>query len=74
MDSDTERIERLKAVQMADLGNARRELITTTDNDSNFSQIGLEELDAGRQSNIPGTKAFELAKANKVFLDRWQSS
>lgn len=58
----------------ADLGNARRELITTADNDSNFSQIGLEELDAGRQSNIPGTKAFELAKANKAFLDKWQSS
>ncbi|KAJ5814057.1 uncharacterized protein N7503_000807 [Penicillium pulvis] len=73
MDSDAERIERLKAVQMADLGNARRELITTADNNSNFSQVGLEELDAGRQSNIPGTKAFELAKANKVFLDRWQN-
>ncbi|KAJ6002713.1 hypothetical protein N7451_005260 [Penicillium sp. IBT 35674x] len=73
MDSGAERIERLKAVQMADLGNARRELITTADNNSNFSQIGLEELDAGRQSNIPGTKAFELAKANKVHLDRWQN-
>lgn len=58
----------------ADLGNARREFITTADNDSNLSQIGLEELDAGRQSNIPGTEAFKLAKANKVDLDKWRSN
>ncbi|KAJ6103943.1 hypothetical protein N7486_004165 [Penicillium sp. IBT 16267x] len=73
MDSDAARTERLKAVQMADLGTARREFISTADNRSHFSHIGLEELEASRESNISGTAAFKKAAANSKKLNNWRN-
>ncbi|KAJ5745400.1 hypothetical protein N7520_010582 [Penicillium odoratum] len=73
MGEDPVVIERLKAMQMADLGNARRELISTAEipSDFKFTQVGLDELETSRLSNIPGTAAYKQAERNKNALKAW---
>ncbi|KAJ5653356.1 hypothetical protein N7490_000359 [Penicillium lividum] len=68
--------ERLKAMQMADLGNARRELISTAEGPSEFkfTPVGLDELETSRLSNIPGTAAYKQAARNKNALKAWSGN
>ncbi|KAL2002378.1 hypothetical protein VTN02DRAFT_85 [Thermoascus thermophilus] len=63
--------ERLKALQMADLGTARREYISTVDKPNIFSHVRLEEIEASRLSNVKGSDAQRLAEKNKVQLNAW---
>ncbi|KAJ5915089.1 hypothetical protein N7454_011201 [Penicillium verhagenii] len=72
MESETQRIARLQAMQMADLGTARREHLSTADKRSNFENVKLSELEAHRQSNIPGTLAYKQAQKHKDGLQGWR--
>ncbi|KAJ5938786.1 hypothetical protein N7466_001920 [Penicillium verhagenii] len=68
MESETQRTARLQAMQMADLGTARREHVSTVDKHSHFENVKLSELEAHRQSNIPGTLAYKQAQKHKDGL------
>lgn len=61
----------MKCLQ-ADLGTARREYISTADN-NRYSRVRLEDIEASRMSNIPGSEAQRLAQANKQKLNEWSS-
>ncbi|KAL2013861.1 hypothetical protein VTN00DRAFT_1386 [Thermoascus crustaceus] len=63
--------ERLKALQMADLGTARREYISTVDKPNIFSHVRLEEIEASRLSNVKGSDAQRLAEKNRAQLNAW---
>ncbi|KAJ5569930.1 uncharacterized protein N7459_009360 [Penicillium hispanicum] len=67
----SERDELLNKLQMADLGTARRENISTFDDRKNIPSVRLEDIEASRQSNIPGTAAQRLASKNKLKLTAW---
>jgi len=56
-----------------DLGSARRERVSTEDDPRNICHASLEELEAHRQSNIPGTEAFKRASERKDALKAWAS-
>lgn len=58
-------------LQQADLGTARRENISTFDDRKNIPSVGLEDIEASRQSNIIGTAAQRLASKNKPKLTAW---
>ncbi|PLN78870.1 hypothetical protein BDW42DRAFT_187095 [Aspergillus taichungensis] len=68
MDSVTK--ERLQKLQMADLGTARREQISTADS-AKFNKLRLEDIEATRLSNKVGSNAQRLAQANKEKLAGW---
>ncbi|KAJ5484979.1 hypothetical protein N7539_004967 [Penicillium diatomitis] len=70
-DGDAE-MERLNQIQMADLGTARRELISTSD-ETDFSAADPMVIERHRRSNIPGTREFEQAQRNREALDGWNS-
>ncbi|KAF7712646.1 Uncharacterized protein PECH_002797 [Penicillium ucsense] len=70
-DGDAE-MERLNQIQMADLGTARRELISTSD-ETDFSAADPMVIERHRRSNIPGTREFEQAQRNREALDEWNS-
>ncbi|KAJ5320351.1 hypothetical protein PENANT_c010G00273 [Penicillium antarcticum] len=69
---DLKRLERLKALQMADLGTFRREVITTHDITRNRGpprgQSGVD-----RECDKPGTFTYQLAQANKNNLSAWSN-
>jgi hypothetical protein len=56
-----------------DLGSARRERISTQDDPRNISHTRVEELEAHRLSNIPGTGAFAQANKKRSALAAWAS-
>ncbi|PKY02211.1 hypothetical protein P168DRAFT_320766 [Aspergillus campestris IBT 28561] len=62
--------ERLQKLQMADLGTARREHISTADS-AKFNKLRLEDIEATRLSNKVGSRAQRLAQANKDKLAGW---
>ncbi|KAK1139041.1 hypothetical protein N8T08_001345 [Aspergillus melleus] len=66
------RAERLKQLQMEDLGSARREFISTSDIKKR-ENISLQFLEAGRMSNVRGTEAQRQAEANKEQLSAWSN-
>ncbi|KAF3399962.1 hypothetical protein F1880_008306 [Penicillium rolfsii] len=61
---------RLKALQMADLGTARRELISTAD-DTRHRIVEMDEIERHRQSNIAGTAEQRRAQENQAVLSAW---
>ncbi|KAJ5191036.1 uncharacterized protein N7498_010021 [Penicillium cinerascens] len=56
-----------------DLGSARRERVSTEDDPRNNSNVRLEDLEARRQSNIPGTEMFKRANKERSALAAWAS-
>ncbi|KAJ6030238.1 uncharacterized protein N7446_000701 [Penicillium canescens] len=69
---ERKRSEKLKALQMADLGTSRREVISTHDVSRNRGpQRG--QLGADRECDKPGTAAYQLARANRTTLDAWSN-
>ncbi|KAJ5614342.1 hypothetical protein N7528_007996 [Penicillium herquei] len=73
MASEAEQNERLKRLQMADLGTARREYISATDDRKNISFVRIEELEATRQSNIPGTAEYKQAMKDSAPINMWRN-
>ncbi|KAB8254379.1 hypothetical protein BDV32DRAFT_155275 [Aspergillus pseudonomiae] len=69
---DPEKAERLSRLQMEDLGTARREHISTTDN-RKVKKARLEDIEATRLSNQPGTEAQRLAEQNRQQLTEWKN-
>ncbi|KAJ9297912.1 hypothetical protein DTO271G3_4133 [Paecilomyces variotii] len=69
MDPLSER--RLQELQMADLGTARREYISTVDKPNRFANVRLEEVEASRISNRKGSDAQLMAEKNKTKLAAW---
>ncbi|KAE8373439.1 hypothetical protein BDV26DRAFT_272090 [Aspergillus bertholletiae] len=69
---DSAKDERLRRLQMEDLGTARREYISTTDN-KKVKKIRLEDIEATRLSNQPGTEAQRLAEKNQQQLTEWKN-
>ncbi|KAJ9191267.1 hypothetical protein DTO166G4_2556 [Paecilomyces variotii] len=69
MDPLSER--RLQELQMADLGTARREYISTVDKPNRFANVRLEEVEASRISNRKGSDAQLMAEKNKAKLAAW---
>ncbi|KAJ5281512.1 hypothetical protein N7478_006884 [Penicillium angulare] len=80
MDSKDAQAERLKRMQMtkcsqkADLGIHRRDYISARDDRKNIPHVRMEDLEAARQSNIPGTTAHGEAQRNKRILSEWTST
>ncbi|KAI9930853.1 hypothetical protein ASPWEDRAFT_178925 [Aspergillus wentii DTO 134E9] len=66
---DSTQAERLKRLQMADLGTARREHISTSDT-KRFRER-LEDIEALRMTNTAGSEAHRLAKKNEGKLSGW---
>ncbi|GAD95537.1 conserved hypothetical protein [Paecilomyces variotii No. 5] len=62
---------RLQDLQMADLGTARREYISTVDKPNRFANVRLEEVEAARISNRKGSDAQIMAEKNKTKLAAW---
>lgn len=56
-----------------DLGSARRERVSTEDDPRNNPNVRLEDLEARRQSNIPGTEMFKRANKERSALAAWAS-
>lgn len=56
----------------ADLGTARRELISTAEA-RRFVGARLEDIEAARMSNVSGSEAQRLANVNKEKLNEWSS-
>ena len=54
------------------MGTARREHISTTDN-RKVKKARLEDIEATRLSNQPGTEAQRLAEQNRQQLTEWKS-
>ncbi|KAE8353927.1 hypothetical protein BDV28DRAFT_132223 [Aspergillus coremiiformis] len=69
---DAEKTERLRRLQMEDLGTARREYISTVD-DRRVKKARLEDIEATRLSNQPGTQAQRLAQQNQQQLSEWKN-
>ncbi|KAE8136885.1 hypothetical protein BDV38DRAFT_283558 [Aspergillus pseudotamarii] len=69
---DSEKAERLSRLQMEDLGTARREHISTTDS-RKVKKARLEDIEATRLSNQPGTEAQRLAEQNRQQLTEWKN-
>ncbi|KAF5856292.1 hypothetical protein ETB97_007620 [Aspergillus alliaceus] len=69
---DPEKAERLSRLQMEDLGTARREHISTVD-DKKVKEARLEDIEATRLSNQPGTQAQRLAQQNQQQLTEWKN-
>ncbi|KAE8411857.1 hypothetical protein BDV36DRAFT_301435 [Aspergillus pseudocaelatus] len=69
---DSEKAERLSRLQMEDLGSARREHISTTDS-RKVKRARLEDIEATRLSNQPGTEAQRLAEQNRQQLTEWKN-
>ncbi|KAJ5896085.1 uncharacterized protein N7473_005484 [Penicillium subrubescens] len=61
---------RLRALQMADLGTARREYISTTD-DTRQRIAAMGEIERHRHSNIAGTVEQRRAQQNQASLSAW---
>ncbi|KAL5342544.1 hypothetical protein BJX70DRAFT_394760 [Aspergillus crustosus] len=61
--------QRLHMLQMSDLGTARRENISTADHKLYRGRI--EDIEASRRSNKPGSKEQRVAQANKSRLEGW---
>ncbi|PYH83420.1 hypothetical protein BO82DRAFT_411518 [Aspergillus uvarum CBS 121591] len=70
---DQNAAERLKMLQMDDLGTARREFISTKDGPRRVLSVGMETIEASRESNQPGTKAQLMAQKNKAQLADWSN-
>ncbi|EFQ98740.1 hypothetical protein MGYG_01758 [Nannizzia gypsea CBS 118893] len=70
-DTGNERAQRMKALQMADLGTARREHISTVDRPNKLHRIGIRQIEATRDSNRKGTEAYNLAETNREKLNSW---
>ncbi|KAG5205240.1 hypothetical protein GTR04_3871 [Trichophyton interdigitale] len=69
--TDDERATRMKALQMADLGTARREHISTVDRPNKLHRIDIQQIEAIRDSNRKGTEAYNLAETNREKLNSW---
>ncbi|EFE41715.1 hypothetical protein TRV_03544 [Trichophyton verrucosum HKI 0517] len=69
--TDDERANRMKALQMADLGTARREHTSTVDRPNKLHRIGIQQIEAIRDSNRKGTEAYTLAETNREKLNSW---
>ncbi|GFF65193.1 hypothetical protein IFM47457_00956 [Aspergillus lentulus] len=70
---DEEAIERLKRLQMEDLGTLRREYISTVDT-KKFKNIRLEDIEAARMIYVAGSDAARLAQANQARLNAWANA
>ncbi|CAL5873871.1 uncharacterized protein PFLUO_LOCUS8154 [Penicillium psychrofluorescens] len=70
---DPEASERLRRLQLADLGTARRERISTAQDPRKQVPVHLAYIEATRESNITGTKAQRLAEENKGQLEEWKN-
>ncbi|KAJ5812238.1 hypothetical protein N7474_008539 [Penicillium riverlandense] len=70
---DSEASERLRILQLADLGTARRERISTAHDPRKQVPVHLAYIEATRESNITGTKAQRLAEENKGQLEQWKN-
>ncbi|PGH16448.1 hypothetical protein AJ79_01779 [Helicocarpus griseus UAMH5409] len=71
---EEERLRRMQALQMADLGTARREYISTVDLPNKYSEVKLHQIEAIRASNIKGSVVNQIAEANKAKLDAWSNA
>ncbi|THC88837.1 hypothetical protein EYZ11_011721 [Aspergillus tanneri] len=69
---DVEAAERLKNLQMEDLGTARREFISTSDK-TKLRNVSLSDIEASRMSNVAGSEAQRTAQANKEKLSEWNN-
>ncbi|GKZ37407.1 hypothetical protein AbraIFM66950_008930 [Aspergillus brasiliensis] len=67
---DSNASDRLKSLQMEDLGTARREYISTAD-DRRYKRARLEDIEAIRMSNVPGSAAQRMATINQERLEDW---
>ncbi|KAJ5368286.1 uncharacterized protein N7496_008046 [Penicillium cataractarum] len=65
--------DRLNALQMADLGTARREHISTADDTRRRVQADMETIEMRRPSNIAGSVENQRAERNRGSLDAWTS-
>ncbi|RLM01243.1 hypothetical protein CFD26_108782 [Aspergillus turcosus] len=70
---EDEALERLKRLQMEDLGTLRREYISTVDT-KKFRNIRLEDIEATRMVNVAGSDAQRLAQANQARLSAWANA
>ncbi|CAK47899.1 hypothetical protein M747DRAFT_350253 [Aspergillus niger ATCC 13496] len=68
MDPNTS--DRLKRLQMENLGTARREYISTAD-DRRHKKARLEDIQAIRMTNVPGSAAQRMATVNQGRLEDW---
>ncbi|PGH07895.1 solute carrier family 38 (sodium-coupled neutral amino acid transporter), member 11 [Blastomyces parvus] len=71
---EEERLRRMQELQMADLGSARREYISTVDAQNKYQHIGLDQIEAIRATNIKGSKVQKLAETNKAQLNAWNNA
>ncbi|EEQ87241.1 uncharacterized protein BDCG_02361 [Blastomyces dermatitidis ER-3] len=72
---EEERQRRMQELQMADLGSARREYISTVDDAPNkYRHVGLDQIEAMRAANMKGSKVQKLAEANKTQLSAWNNA
>ncbi|PWY86215.1 hypothetical protein BO70DRAFT_428265 [Aspergillus heteromorphus CBS 117.55] len=67
---DPEVADRLRRLQMEDLGSARREYISTADG-RNDMRVRMEDIEASREVNIPGSDAHRRARVNQTQLADW---
>ncbi|KAK2813132.1 hypothetical protein FQN50_000809 [Emmonsiellopsis sp. PD_5] len=61
----------MHALQLADLGTARREKISTDDLPNKYRHVRVEQLETIRAANMKGTKAQQNAEANRAQLNAW---
>ncbi|KAJ5081984.1 hypothetical protein N7532_011027 [Penicillium argentinense] len=69
---DPERERRLMTIQMDDLGTARREYLSTYDEEV-LPNATIEQIEATRACNQRGTPEYRFQQANKPTLDAWHS-
>ncbi|QSS63722.1 hypothetical protein I7I51_00781 [Histoplasma capsulatum] len=71
---EEERQRRMQELQMADLGTARREYISTVDLPNKYRHVGLDQIEAIRATNIKGSKVQKIAQANRAQLNAWNNA
>ncbi|EGC42090.1 predicted protein [Histoplasma capsulatum var. duboisii H88] len=71
---EEERQRRMQELQMADLGTARREYISTVDLPNKYRHVGLDQIEAIRAANIKGSKVQKIAQANRAQLNAWNNA
>ncbi|OXV06853.1 hypothetical protein Egran_05380 [Elaphomyces granulatus] len=64
--------KRLQDIQMADLGTARREYLSTVDKPNRFRNIGLSQIEKARLSNSDNS-VRRLAQINEPKISAWSN-
>ncbi|KKZ60254.1 hypothetical protein EMCG_05011 [[Emmonsia] crescens] len=71
---EEERQRRMQELQMADLGTARREYISTVDLPNKYRHIGLDQIEVIRAANMKGSEVQKIAEINKAQLSAWNNA